>query len=278
VRRRRTSSEHRNRHLPTKENGRRDESAPVHQSLRRRLLKSAVVGITAAGIGAWTSAPALARETIVDRVASGAAPTATSVGFILDIARTFEQLAVVFYSHVLANAEKLGLDDDSLHFLQAVLVEEQLHQQYFAQNGGHSLADAYSFPHGPQTFTDMPTFIATQQMLEEVFDSAFLAAVFEFAVLGHPNMAQVAGQIATIEAEHRALGRTLAGAHSVDNWAFTPVTIGSVSDVPAVMQKLGFWSPGKENTYTYQPVSTVMDRVQQRVPYSRSIIDLIGRG
>lgn len=278
MRKRRASSERRSKRLFTAEEGRQDEIVPVHRSSRRRLLKGAVVGVTVAGIGAWTSAPAQAREAIMDRVASGAAPAATSVGFILDVARTFEQLAVVFYSHVLANANKLGLDDDSTHFLQAVLVEEQLHQQYFAQSGGHSLADAYSFPHGPQTFTDRPTFVATQQMLEEVFDSAFLAAVFEFAVLGHPNMAQVAGQIATIEAEHRALGRTLADAHSVDNWAFTPVTIGSVSDVPAVMQKLGFWSPGKENTYTYQPVSTVMDRVQQRVPYSRSILNLPGRG
>lgn len=265
----------RSKRIRAKSDSRQDDVRSADQSSRRSLLKGAVAGATAVGLGAWSSAPALAHDT---QIAAGAGPLSSSVSLILDVARTFEQLAVVFYSNVLANADKLGIIGDALAGLKAVLVEEQLHQQYFMSSGGHSMIDSYSFPHGPQTFTDMKTFIATQQIMEGIFDSAFLAAVFEFAVLGHPDLAQVAGQIATIEAEHRALGRSIGGSNYGDNWAFTPVTIRSVRDVPALLQKMGFWTPTEGNTYSYQAISTAISDVLHRVPYSMSLLDVPGRG
>ncbi len=187
---------------------------------------------------------------------------------ILTVARTAEQLAVTFYSNGIANADKLGISGDKLEYLKAALVEEQIHQQFFTANGGTSLAETFSFPQGAKTFTDLTTFISTQQELEGVFDSAFLAAVVEFAQINRPDLAQIAAQIACIEAEHRALGRAIGGLSPADNWAFTPVMLGSVGDAPALVTKAGYLSPVSGNSYTYQPVSTNEPGVEQTKPYS----------
>ena len=134
--------------------------------------------------------------------------TADSIVDILTVARTAEQLAVTFYTNGVANADKLGITGDNLAYLKAALVEEQIHQQFLVLLMVVTrLLIPSAFPQGPQTFTDLKTFIATQQQLEGVFDSAFLAAIMEFAQLGRPDLAQIAGQIATVESEHRALGR-----------------------------------------------------------------------
>ena len=188
---------------------------------------------------------------------------------ILTVARTAEQLAVTFYSNGLSNADQLGIKGDDLEYIKAALAEEQIHQQFFAANGGQSLAETFSFPNGAKTFTDLATFIETQQELEGVFDSAFLAAIKEFAQLGRPDLAQIAGQVACIEAEHRALGRAIGGLVPADNWAFTPVEIGAVADAPALVTKAGYLSPTSGNTYTYAEVSTTnVTGLEQTKPYS----------
>ncbi len=199
-----------------------------------------------------------------------------SIVSILTVARTAEQLAVTFYSNGITNADKLGISGDNLDYLKAALVEEQIHQQFFAANGGQSLATTFSFPQGAQTFTDLKTFIATQQQLEGVFDSAFLAAVSEFAQLGRPDLAQISAQVACIEAEHRALGRSIGSLSPADNWAFTPVLIGSVGDAPTLVTKAGYLSPTSGNSYTYKEVSTDNSGVEQSKPYA--VQSTVGNG
>jgi hypothetical protein len=201
-----------------------------------------------------------------------------SIVSILTVARTAEQLAVTFYSNGIANADKLGITGDNLAYLKAALVEEQIHQQFFAANGGQSLATTFSFPKGASTFTDLNTFISTQQQLEGVFDSAFLAAIMEFAQLGRPDLAQIAGQVACIEAEHRALGRAIGNLSPADNWAFTPVLITSVGAAPALVQQAGYLSPATGNSYTYHEVSTSGAGVEQVKPYSMSSGTVVGNG
>lgn len=257
--------------------------------LRRTILKGAVAGaagIAVAGAGALSALPAYAKV-----IGSGDATASTtnlgmlgstrqtvdSIVTILTIARTAEQLAVTFYTNGIANADKLGLTGINLDNIKAALVEEQIHQEFFTANGGQSLADTFSFPQGPQTFTDLNTFIATQQQLEGVFDSAFLAAILEFAQLGRPDLAQIAGQIATIEAEHRALGRQIAGLSPADNWAFSPVLLATVGDAPALVQKAGYLSPVQGNSYTYQQVSTTDTGVQYTKPFSVAS-SMVGNG
>jgi len=203
--------------------------------------------------------------------------TTDSIVTILTVARTAEQLAVTFYTNGIANADKLGITGDNLAYLKAALVEEQIHQQLFTASGGQSLATTFSFPQGPQTFTDLKTFIATQQQLEGVFDSAFLAAIMEFAQLGRPDLAQLSGQIACVESEHRALGRVIGGLVPADNYAFVPVLVASVGDAPALVQKAGYLSPTSGNSYTYQQVSTSGAGVEQLKPFSLSAT-VVGNG
>ncbi|GER84131.1 hypothetical protein KTAU_27670 [Thermogemmatispora aurantia] len=255
-----------------------DRSSPRKAQERRRFLQRATVGLglAAGGLALFESGARPLAVRAQGALAERLVTIDDAVTQILSIARTAEQLAVTFYSNGIANASALGLSGDDLAYLKAALVEEQIHQQFFTANGGQSLADTFSFPKGAQTFSDLKTFIETQQQLEGVFDSAFLAAIKEFAAMGRPDLAQVAGQIACIEAEHRALGRVIGGLSPADNWAFTPVLIATVADAPQVVQDAGYLSPTEGNSYRYHEVSTEDAGVEQRVPFVAS--SGVGRG
>ncbi len=249
---------------------------------RRALLKGAAVatGVAAAGAGILSALPASAMvrsngwlgaqngQAANMGLLSSSQATTDSIVTILTVARTAEQLAVTFYTNGINNASQLGISGANLDILKAALIEEQIHQQFFAANGGQSLATTFSFPNGAKTFTDLSTFIATQQQLEGVFDSAFLAAIFEFAQLGRPDLAQIAGQIATVEAEHRALGRMIGNLDPANNWAFSPVLLATVGDAPALVTKAGYLSPTSGNSYTYQQVSTNDSSILYQKPFS----------
>jgi hypothetical protein len=233
---------------------------------RRSLLKGAVVSAAGAtGVAAVASA-------IIPAGSAFAATTQSScvtpIPQILTIGRTAERLAVTFYSHGLKYADKLGLSWDAQVLLKAAMIEEQIHENFFASAGGQVLTSTFSFPNGEETFRDLSKFIATQQQLEGVFDSAFLAAIKEFGEQGRPDLSQIAGQIATIEAEHRALGRLIGGLSPADNWAFSPVLLGSVGDAPAVVKQAGYLSPTQGNSFTYHPVSTSDSGVIYRSPFA----------
>jgi len=237
---------------------------------RRSLLKGAAgASLAAAGAGLLTATPVWAQATT----------SPDSAHTIFSIARTAEQLAVTFYSGGVQNASALGLSAADLDSIKAALVEEQIHLYLFMAQGGDSLADTFSLPAGAKTFTDLATFITTQQLLEGAFDAAFIAAVLEFAQLGMPRVAQIACQIAMIESEHRALGRQIAISHNIpslpntfgvtdqgglnadgtiptdpaDNWAFAPALVGSVGAAVPVLKKAGVLSPTAGNSYTYKP-------------------------
>jgi hypothetical protein len=187
---------------------------------------------------------------------------------ILNIAVTAEQLAVTTYSNGIANAALLGITGDNLLYLEAAVVEEQIHEFFFESLGGVALTSTFSYPSGATTFTDLTTFINTQQTLEGSFDSAFLAGVIEVAQAGQFRLAQILAQIACIEAEHRVLGRTIIGYQPADNRAYTPVLVKKVEDAPGVLTAAGYLSPVIGNLYTYAPVSTDFPGIEYRTPYS----------
>jgi len=181
-----------------------------------------------------------------------------SITQILTIARTAERLAVTFYTNGVLNHAALGITGAQLDYFKAALIEEQLHELFFTAAGaGAPLASTFSFPQGGTTFTDLPTFIATQQQLEGVFDSAFIAAVYEFSALGRADLARTAAQIAMIESEHRVLGRAVladslpASYDPADNWTYAPQTLPTVGAAPGAVQAAGYLSPTAGNTYKY---------------------------
>jgi len=235
---------------------------------RRALMKGALAGaIGATGLTLGAGA-LLSQHSVHAEALSGSSCTVDSIKTIFSVAATAERLAVTFYSNGLKHADQLGLRGPAYDAIKAALVEEQIHELFFVANGGSPLASTFSFPHGQETFENLRVFIETQQQLEGVFDSAFLAAIHELAAMGQPVLARIAGQIACIESEHRALGRYIGWLIPADNWAFAPVLISSVGEAPAVVKQAGYLSPRSGNSYTYHQVSTEDAGVIYREPYA----------
>jgi len=260
---------------------------------RRGLLKRGAIG-GGAVLGGGSLLSALMAESARASTAlsvlsepSGATPFLK----IFQIAEVAEQLAVTFYSNGVANAKALGLTSVELNQIKAAGIEEQIHHDFFAAiTGTNPIAPTtFSFPGGAATFTDLATFIYTQQALEFVFDSAFLAAVRELSVQGAHRAAQIAAQIACVESEHRVLGRDILARHGIktvktppvnlalgpgdvlypppdpavpaefstdpaDNLAFVPVFFDSVGDAPRTVAAAGFLSPKPGNSYSYHKI------------------------
>lgn len=234
---------------------------------RRNLLK----GAAAAGVGslALGSTGALAANVIFTPNAPGG-PNVDSNRTIFTIARTAERLAVTLYTNGVNNAAKLGITGANLDQLKSALIEEQLHELFFAANGGDVLTSTFSFPDGPSTFTDLSKFITAQQQLEGAFDSAFIAAVEEFAITGQATLARIAAQIAMIESEHRALGRNIGGLQPADNWTYAPKLVPTVGAAPAVLASAGYLSPTSGNSFTYRQAdftSPLLSAVYAQVMY-----------
>lgn len=234
------------------------------QRPRRALLKGAVASL---GAGAALSATSLFEGTAAFAHGSKGSkkPTAQQ---IFDIGVTAERLAVTTYTNAIQNATALGLTTTEIDYLQAALVEEQIHELFFESLGGKALTSTFSYPNGAATFTNLSTFISTQQTLEGAFDSAFLVLVYQLGEMGQYRLAQIMAQIACVEAEHRALGRAIGGLDPADNWAYTPVLLKTILDAPTVIADAGYLSPTAGNSYQYQQVSINNAGVTNRVPYA----------
>jgi len=244
---------------------------------RRKVLKGAVAGIVA---GATLSTSTLTSSgTVQAHRATMQTPEThsgnyTSPSKILDIAVTAERLAVTFYSNAIANATILGLNTTQLSYLQAALVEEQIHEQFFESLGALSLTSTFSFSDGAETFTSVHNVIQTQQQLEGVFDAAFLAGVFELAQQNHAHLAQSLAQIAVVEGEHRVLGRiigdefNLPGYELANDRAYSPVLVARVADTPAIVEQAGYLSPTPGNTFSYVPVNIAFPGINYRTPFA----------
>lgn len=246
----------------------------------RRMFLKGILGTGAVAAGA-TLLPLGAS------VASAAGPTALDVT-ILSIAATAEALAVTFYTNAINNAEQIGLRGTDLDNVKAFLIEEQIHHDFFVANGGTAVASTFSFPHGPATFQNMGNFLATQQQLEGAFDSAFIAACFEFASEGNPGLARIAMMVGMVEEGHRVLGREIGERMAAGGWqgqATMPFTITCHKVTPGIVppgdgiptsatsyrcvvqssgsnpEPIGYnqYDPAEENVFAPQMLATVED-------------------
>ncbi len=243
------------------------------RSSRRSVLKGAVVGTSvlagAAGLvggGVYlTNKGGSASAHQSDNDDNGNGNAAKKIQTILNIAITAEQLGVVFYTNVLKNADNLELGANARLDFRAAQIEEEIHRQFLAKQGAKPLTNKFSFPEGARTFKEFDRFLKTQQLLESVFTAAYLAAVKEFAMLKRPDLAQIAGQIAAIEAEHRVVGRVVGGLRPANNEAFAPILVKNVADAPAMLKKAGFLTPMENNSFTYQPVPVNVNGVNVEI-------------
>lgn len=129
---------------------------------------------------------------------------------IINLALTAEQLATTFYWH--GRYSNLGVvtNSDNLPYIQAAVLEENYHAYLLANAGAKSLAGSepkFWFP--KNTFSDPNVFLAVLDALETAFIEAYLAAIYQFGLNGRADLAELAGQILGVEAEHRALGRVI---------------------------------------------------------------------
>lgn len=248
-----------------------ETSSLIARKSRRNLLRGALAG--AAGTTGLVVAGATLLSHPAAHAASATPKTSASctdtLTAILSIAATAEQLAIAFYTNGINNAAKLGISGQNLNYLTGAVVEEQLHRDLLVKAGGTPVTGTFSFPSAGKTFTDLTTFIKTLDQLETAFESAYLAAIKELADMGQSGLAQLAGQIVTIEAEHRALGRSInPNIPTANNWAFTPVYVKSVGDAVNVLSAEGYLSPTSGNSYSYARVSDSLNKaVVQRTPY-----------
>lgn len=243
----------------------------VRPRSRRFLLRGAAVGAAGAaaiGSGVLTALPAFAAKSTMK------ASAADQVKTILSIAATAEQLAITFYKNGIANHERMGIGYTETVWLKSAAQEEQIHLNLFEKLGGTPLANTFSFPCGHGTFTNKAAFIATQQQLEGAFDSAFLAAIVEFANLGLPLYSRISGQIACIEAEHRVLGRVIGGFTTADNEAFEPALLDTVEQAPGVLKSAGYLSPREGNSFSFSPYTGNNPDIIDRSPYDKQVADL----
>jgi ferritin-like protein len=155
--------------------------------------------ITAAVAGvACTAVPPAAPSTCQESLAQ-----------ILNIAATAEALGITFYYHGIVHGF-FPADDKRQWYLQAALDEERHHLDFLKSKGGAAAASTFFFP--ADAFSNLATFLAVLDQLENAFIGAYLAAMQRFAQLGQPLLAAIAGQILGVESEHRVLGRIIAAA------------------------------------------------------------------
>ena len=202
-----------------------DHSDRDHSS-RGTFLKGAV----AAGVGAVLAGAnvTLAPETS----AAGTCPD--TVPSILATLLLTERLAATFYytaltsPGVMGNRQLGGSSTDALdpglppngkppyvRCLQAALDAESKHAALLAQAGATSPHTRFYFPRTTftqmGTSTDAQTFLGVLDHLETVAVGTYIAAVHALASLQHVDLAGLTARITGVEAEHRMLGRLLAG-------------------------------------------------------------------
>jgi hypothetical protein len=140
-----------------------------------------------------------------------AAPAACgeTLAHILDAAATAEALGITFYYQGIAGGFFAQLPSPQQWYLQAALDEERNHLELLLGQGAMPAATSFFFP--DDAFDHLPRVLGILDGLEHLCIGAYLAAAQRFVQLGQPLLAQVAGQILGVEAEHRMLGRLMAG-------------------------------------------------------------------
>lgn len=185
--------------------------------------------------------------------ASGAGLTADaatdSVQTIISTALIAEQLATTFYYQGLTQKSVIGSmslagpsadpnnpglppggNPGNVRYFQAALDAEIKHAAALAKAGAQSPFTQFYFPVSTfgslGTSTDTGSFLGVLDALETAFIGAYLAAISEFVQLGHPELAELAGEIMGVEAEHRVLGRVVANSNPANNLTLekTPFT------------------------------------------------------
>jgi hypothetical protein len=227
-----------------------DHSERDHSS-RGTFLRGAVatgVGAALAGARVTLAPDASAAETCPDTVPS-----------ILATLLLTERLATTFYytgltaPGVMGNRQLGGSSTDALdpglppngnpshvRYLQAALDAESKHAGMLARAGATAPHTQFYFPRTTfmqmGTSTDDQTFLGVLDHLETVAVGAYIAAVGALARLQRVELVSLAAGIAGVEAEHRLLGRLLAGLTPANNLTLERAPFACVGDAAPALR------------------------------------------
>src|SRR5919202_3037969 len=227
-----------------------DHSDRDHSSRGTFLRGAVAAGVSTALAGASvTLAPdASAAETCPDTVPN-----------ILATLLLTERLATTFYytaltsPGVMGDSRLGGSSTDALdpglppdgnpphvRCLQAALDAESKHAAMLAQAGATSPHTQFYFPRATftqlGTSTDAQTFLGVLDHLETVAVGAYIAAAHALASPRHVELASLTARIAGVEAEHRMLGRLLAGLKPANNLTLEREPFACVGDAVPMLQ------------------------------------------
>jgi Ferritin-like domain len=127
-----------------------------------------------------------------------------------------------------------------VRYLQAALDAESKHAALLAQAGATSPYTQFYFPRTTftqmGTSTDPQTFLGVLDQLEMTAVGVYIAAVSALARLRQVELVSLTAGFAGIEAEHRMLGRLLAGLKPANNLTLEREPFACVSDAAPVLQ------------------------------------------
>lgn len=151
-----------------------------------------------------------------------------SVKKIISVAAVAEALAVTFYYNGITHKVGTLIEPDQLDYLKAALAEEKDHLDLLRKAGAAAPPKKFFFEMG--TFAHVRKFTDVLDALETAFIGAYAAAVHRFCELNQADLAELAARILGIEAEHRVLGRDIAGASPPNNLCLERVPFVCVSE------------------------------------------------
>ena len=153
---------------------------------------------------------------------------------------TVEALAVTFLTRVI-NRLNRGQGSPALRRAERVLraanASEQDHYRVLRGLGFRPLATRFWIPH---SFfgTNLGNVARTLEFADTRFVNAYLIGVTVFAKNGQPNFARYAAEICGVEAEHRALARSLQG-KLPNNVGFEGFYQHNLNDIVALFVRAG---------------------------------------
>ncbi len=152
---------------------------------------------------------------------------------ILNLAATAELFATTHYLAAINGADDLGLDETQVKYLKAGFLAEQDHLELLKSLGAEPVVTQFYVPE--TLFSDKELFATITEVAESTFVAAYLAAARIFSNGGQQAFAVTCAQIATVEAEHRALVRQIGGSLA-NNTSYAQYTAFNVSSVVPVLQ------------------------------------------
>jgi len=147
---------------------------------------------------------------------------------IISIAAVAEALAVTFYYNGITRKVGTLITDEQLDYLRAALAQEKHHLELL--RGAGAAQPPHTFYFDPATFMQVKHFTDVLNTLEIAFIGAYAAAIHRFCQLDRADLAELASRILGIEAEHRVLGRDIAGASPPNNLCLEKTPFECVSD------------------------------------------------